>query len=170
MSEPLLKSLPAPAASLTPPAKLPPPQAQHFVPKRLPSVLVTRYRLVPEISANHHLESGVDPPAWFPLAPSERSTPLRSAPVLRSARPDRRFGSAGPVSRPALRRSDLPSPDRAAPLIQAAPEWRRYILRPEIPIPAARRIRSSARIRSAPPSGWRWCDSPSGDPRTRAHK
>src|SRR5450432_931173 len=56
MSESLLKSLPRPAASLTPPAKLPPPHVQHFVPKRLQSLLVTRYRVVPEISANHRLE------------------------------------------------------------------------------------------------------------------
>src|SRR5450432_4398696 len=56
MSESLLKSLPAPAASLTPPAKLPPPHVQHFVPKRLQSLLVTRHRMVLEISANHRLE------------------------------------------------------------------------------------------------------------------
>src|SRR6266496_4280897 len=55
-SESLLKTLPRPAASLTPPAKLPPPHAQHFVPKRLQSLLVTRYRVVLEISANHCLE------------------------------------------------------------------------------------------------------------------
>src|SRR3984957_13170040 len=49
----LLKSRPTPAASLTPPAKLPPPHAQHFVPKRLQSILVARYRMILEISANH---------------------------------------------------------------------------------------------------------------------
>src|SRR5438876_11012603 len=32
---------------------------------------------------------GADPPAWLPRAPSERSTPLRSATFLRSAKPDR---------------------------------------------------------------------------------
>src|SRR5450432_1475153 len=56
MSESFLKSLPAPAAALTPPAKLPPLHAQHFVPKRLQSFLVTRHRVVLEISANHRLE------------------------------------------------------------------------------------------------------------------
>src|SRR5579863_3808362 len=61
------------------------------------------------------------------------------------------------------------SPDRLSRKY-AYQEWRRYSLRPGIPIPAARCIRSSARIRSAPPFGWRWCDSLSGDPRTRGHK
>src|ERR1035437_3963300 len=56
MSESLLKTPPTPAASLTPPAKLPPPHMQHFVPKRLHSLLVTRHRMVLEISANHRLE------------------------------------------------------------------------------------------------------------------
>src|SRR5271169_5488268 len=56
MSESLPKSLPCPAASLAPPAKLPPPHVQHFVPKRLHSVLVPRYRVVLEIAANHRLE------------------------------------------------------------------------------------------------------------------
>src|SRR5260370_20543579 len=112
-----------------------------------------------------------DLPAWLPPAPSERSTRLRNATVPRSTRLDRRtFGLADPASRPAPRRSGPPPPDRAAPLIPAAPGWLRYSLRPGIPIPAVRCIRSSVRIRSAPPFGWRWCDSPSGDPRTRAHK
>src|SRR5579871_1960588 len=56
MSESLLKTPPRPAASLTPPAKLPPPHVQHFVSKRLQSLLVARYRVVLEISANHCLE------------------------------------------------------------------------------------------------------------------
>src|ERR1700730_8027753 len=55
-SENLLKSCPAPAASLAPPAKLPPPHAQHFVPKHLQSLLVIRYRVVLEIPTNHGFE------------------------------------------------------------------------------------------------------------------
>ena len=114
---------------------------------------------------------GVDPPAWLQPPPSERSTPLRNATVPRSARPDRHtFGSVDPASRLTPRRSGPLPPDRAAPLIPAAPGGHRYSLRPGRPIPAARCIRSSARIRSALPFGWRSCDSPSDDPRTRGHK
>src|ERR1700752_4516824 len=112
-----------------------------------------------------------DLPAWLPPVPSERSVRLRSATVPRSTRLDRRtFGLADPANRPAPRRSGPPPPGHATPLIPVAPGWLRYSLRPGIPIPAARCIRSSVRIRSAPPSGWRWCDSPSDDPRTRGLK
>src|ERR1017187_466998 len=55
-SKDLLKPFPRPAGSLTPPAKLPPPHAQHFVPKRLHSSLVVRDRMVLVIAANHPLE------------------------------------------------------------------------------------------------------------------
>src|ERR1700739_4469641 len=55
-AEVLPKFVPGPAASLTPPAKLPPPHAQHFLPERLQSPLVARYRVIAEIPANHRLE------------------------------------------------------------------------------------------------------------------
>src|SRR3984957_5133618 len=56
VSKSLLKTLPAPAVSLTPPAKLPHPHAQHFMPKRLQSLLVSRYRMILEIPANPRSE------------------------------------------------------------------------------------------------------------------
>jgi len=52
----LPKFVPRPAGSLTPPAKLPPPHAQHFVPERLQSLLVARYGVILEIPANHRLQ------------------------------------------------------------------------------------------------------------------
>src|ERR1035438_794929 len=52
----LPKGFPRPAGSLTPPAKLSPPHAQHFVPERLQSLLVARYSMILEISANHRLQ------------------------------------------------------------------------------------------------------------------
>src|SRR5437660_3118357 len=48
--------MPAPATTLTPPAKLPPPHAQHLPPKRFQALLVARYGMVLEISANHRLQ------------------------------------------------------------------------------------------------------------------
>src|SRR5271165_6842714 len=48
--------VPRPAGSLTPPAKLPPPHAQHFVPERFQSLLVAGYSMILEISANHRLQ------------------------------------------------------------------------------------------------------------------
>ena len=55
-SECLLKFVPGPTGSLTPPAKLPPPHAQHFVSERFQSLLVTGYGVVLEISANHRFQ------------------------------------------------------------------------------------------------------------------
>lgn len=60
----LLELPPVPAASLTPPAKLPQPHAQHFVPECFQSILVTRYGVVIEnalstlapIPSNHRLQ------------------------------------------------------------------------------------------------------------------
>jgi hypothetical protein len=54
--ESFLKSLPAPTVALAPPAKLPQPQAQHFVPKRLQSLLVARYRVVLKVAAKHRFQ------------------------------------------------------------------------------------------------------------------
>jgi hypothetical protein len=48
--------VPGPAGALTPPPKLPPPHAQHFVPERLQSLLVARYGVISERCANHRLE------------------------------------------------------------------------------------------------------------------
>ncbi len=48
--------VPGPAGSWTPPPKLPPPHAQHFVPERVQSLLVARYRVISEIPANHQLQ------------------------------------------------------------------------------------------------------------------
>ena len=50
------KFVPGPAGSLTPPSKLPPPHAQHFVPERVQALLVARHRVISEISANHRLQ------------------------------------------------------------------------------------------------------------------
>src|SRR2546428_6234335 len=52
----LPKFVPGPAGSLTPPAKLPPPHAQHFVSERFQSPLVAGYCVILEISANHRLQ------------------------------------------------------------------------------------------------------------------
>src|ERR1035438_9081130 len=70
----LPKGFPRPAGSLTPPAKLPPPHAQHFVPERLQSLLVARYSMILEISANHRLQ----PPRRFLYFP--RPAPLGLVP------------------------------------------------------------------------------------------
>ncbi len=56
ISELLHELVPCPAGSLTPPSKLPPPHAQHFVSKRLHSLLVARDRMILEVSTNHRPE------------------------------------------------------------------------------------------------------------------
>src|SRR5437867_2191330 len=52
-AELLQKLVPRPAASLTPPSKLPQPHALHFVSKSFQALLVARNRVVLEVSANH---------------------------------------------------------------------------------------------------------------------
>src|ERR1051325_4193761 len=131
----------------------------------LQSELVRIRRSYPETA----LEAGL--PACYWLVISGRSVPLRTATTLRSTEPGRHtYGSAGPVSRSALLRFALPPPSRAALPSRAAPESPRYSLHLGIPIPAAPRIRASSRIRSALPSGWQSCGSPSVDPKKLARK
>src|SRR6202023_3628874 len=56
IAEFLPKAVPGPAGALTPPAKLPPPHAQHFVSERFQSILVSGYRVILEISPNHRYQ------------------------------------------------------------------------------------------------------------------
>ena len=56
VAELLQKFVPSPAGSLASPAKMPQPHAPHFVPECSQAILVARYSVVPEVSANHRLQ------------------------------------------------------------------------------------------------------------------